>query len=682
MRKKKKALCITLSAVMALGACNVVNTPLCALAEPVKEQPANPVYDAATDSTDWDYVYFGSYPQSEVKGDELTDAITGAAYTEGTGYATVDGVQYKALSKGEATYKRDTIAANHDEFMLPTERISTEFYNWYNKSVAYFKVEPIRWKVLQNDGETLLLMADEALDTQKYNSDAGSSAIGTFWATCSLRTWLNETFYTTAFDEAEQAAIVDTTVETPDNLFFGTNGGDTVTSKVYLMSDADMTNTAYGFSPKFSEHSKTRRIAPTDYAQAMGAWMGSYNDKYYGNCWYLLRSTGAYTANVCTVYPSGYVYEDGYIVKTNYYATCPVIRVDVNSDEWTLVGEEEAAARNAELAEGKAAERPQTDTITYGDLDGDGNISLSDARRVLRAALRIEPLTDTLEQMAADVDGDGSIKPLDAQEVLQRAIGLINYFPSVEFDPTPLVQKEYEPTGTLWVAADSICDQHSGKDLYDRPIYGWGEVIEEYLTKDAKFHNTALSSRSTKEFMSTAHKTYGQIMGNMKAGDYLIISFGHNDEHPDIEYYSDPYGDTSEVGSYKWFLKNYYIDPAIRAGVQPVLMTSVVRRYFYDGKLINPQLHSPYAQAMKELAAEYKEQGINIYVIDLHSKFMALYEELGEDGTAEYHGLMNEANGHIEDNTHLSLKGAKQAVEWMLEEMKAQNMSYAKFIKE
>ena len=47
------------------------------------EPPANPVHhctkkDDGSDNTEWSYVYFGSYPQSEVTGDELTEEITGA----------------------------------------------------------------------------------------------------------------------------------------------------------------------------------------------------------------------------------------------------------------------------------------------------------------------------------------------------------------------------------------------------------------------------------------------------------------------------------------------------------------------------------------------------------------------------------------------------------------------------
>ena len=62
-----------------------------------REIPSNPVHhctkeDDGTDTTDWSYVWFGSYPQTEVTGDALTTAIMGASY-DSNGDAWVDGIK-------------------------------------------------------------------------------------------------------------------------------------------------------------------------------------------------------------------------------------------------------------------------------------------------------------------------------------------------------------------------------------------------------------------------------------------------------------------------------------------------------------------------------------------------------------------------------------------------------------
>ncbi len=60
---------------------------------------------------------------------------------------------------------------------------------------------------------------------------------------------------------------------------------------------------------------------------------------------------------------------------------------------------------------------------TYGDLDGDGDITANDALMILRASVGMETLTP--EQIAlADVDGDGDITANDALVVLRYSVGM------------------------------------------------------------------------------------------------------------------------------------------------------------------------------------------------------------------------------------------------------------------
>ena len=93
-----------------------------------REEPKNPVHHCVKDGTDWSYVYFGSYPQTEVTGDALTAAISGASY-DTDGDAWVDGIKYHRISKNDTNY------------------------NGYfgDSDYRYFKWERIKWRVLKND---------------------------------------------------------------------------------------------------------------------------------------------------------------------------------------------------------------------------------------------------------------------------------------------------------------------------------------------------------------------------------------------------------------------------------------------------------------------------------------------------------------------------------------------------
>ena len=61
--------------------------------------------------------------------------------------------------------------------------------------------------------------------------------------------------------------------------------------------------------------------------------------------------------------------------------------------------------------------------LEKGDVDGDGDVDVSDARAVLRAAVGLEELDDAAEKRA-DVDGDGKVTVADAREILRAATGL------------------------------------------------------------------------------------------------------------------------------------------------------------------------------------------------------------------------------------------------------------------
>lgn len=92
--------------------------------------------------------------------------------------------------------------------------------------------EPIRWIVLADDTGRLLLWSESVLETRPYHDSLRDIT----WAECSLRRWLNEDFYRTAFTPAEQLLIPLTRVENADNAASGTKGGEETRDHVYILS--------------------------------------------------------------------------------------------------------------------------------------------------------------------------------------------------------------------------------------------------------------------------------------------------------------------------------------------------------------------------------------------------------------------------------------------------------------
>ena len=206
------------------------------------------------------------------------------------------------------------------------------FGNYYQSNSS--TKEPIKWRVLSVNGNDAFLLADKNLDAKPYNDEDEDVT----WATCTLRTWLNDTFLNTAFTSAEQAAIKNTTVVNDDNPYWDTEGGENTTDKVYLLSIAEASNTAYGFNGEFRTESETREAKNTAYAKECGAWT-STSAECEGNGYWWLRSPGDYSYYVSVVKYDGYGNYYGYNVYNDDYAVRPALHLNLSSSTlWSYAG--------------------------------------------------------------------------------------------------------------------------------------------------------------------------------------------------------------------------------------------------------------------------------------------------------------------------------------------------------
>ena len=271
----------------------------------------------------WDCVYFGSYPQSEVTSKEgsIYNALKNATGWDENNDITIGGTKYRRLKGEDATY------ATSD---------SSYYYNWndsYN-TYHYFKYEPIKWRVLNRNGNDALLLADVALDDQRYNTNYTSVT----WETSSMRSWLNgygassnqpktdyskKNFINSAFTSTQKNAIKTISVVNNNNINYGTAGGNNTSDKVFLLSESEVYNTdtaaGYGFVKSYSTDDEARRSRCSTYAYAMGTWRNT-DTSYRGNIWWWLRSPGysssdaGYLSNIGWVDRDGddvYYYDDG-----------------------------------------------------------------------------------------------------------------------------------------------------------------------------------------------------------------------------------------------------------------------------------------------------------------------------------------------------------------------------------
>ncbi len=206
------------------------------------------------------------------------------------------------------------------------------FGNYYQSNSS--TKEPIKWRVLSVNGNDAFLLADQNLDAKPYNEKSTDVT----WATCTLRTWLNDAFLNTAFTSAEQVAIKNTTVVNDDNPYYDTEGGENTTDKVYLLSIAEASNTAYGFNGEFRTESETREAKNTAYAKECGAYT-STSTEYKGNGYWWLRSPGHGSGDASSVSSSGFGSDGGGRVNLGHDAVRPALHLNLSSSTlWSYAG--------------------------------------------------------------------------------------------------------------------------------------------------------------------------------------------------------------------------------------------------------------------------------------------------------------------------------------------------------
>lgn len=163
---------------------------------------------------------------------------------------------------------------------------------------------PIEWMILDHNGQRALVVSKYGLDAQPYNITGHAAT----WETCTLRTWLNGTFYNKAFSSAEQAAILTTNVDNSKKQCYSgweTNGGNNTQDKVFLLSYKEAY--VYFDVTEDSHCNEKSPVAPTAYAIAQGADVDSYCKTEDGTAarWWWLRSPGYYQ------FSAAYVESDG-----------------------------------------------------------------------------------------------------------------------------------------------------------------------------------------------------------------------------------------------------------------------------------------------------------------------------------------------------------------------------------
>ena len=270
-----------------------------------------------------DIIEYGTYPQSRVTDETTLDTLNNKliddrwiryAYYSGTELwydgnmqlgdfmkfqdVTVAGVKYRAVSFERyrpylTGYSSSESNSYQDENGFATNK------------VYWFSFEPLEWRVLDpSDG---LSMCNLIIDSQPYNNyilsadseywgDSDQTYYSSNYVKSSIREWLNNDFFYTAFSEKQRSNIKTTTLNNDGyHTLTGTTGYErydapSTNDKIFLLSYNEVTN-SYGFG-SYNFANKKRRLKGSDYANCQGLYVdrdsGSIDN---GNSFWWLRSS-------------------------------------------------------------------------------------------------------------------------------------------------------------------------------------------------------------------------------------------------------------------------------------------------------------------------------------------------------------------------------------------------------
>lgn len=274
---------------------------------------------------DENYIYFGEYPQT-LKANDVTVS------------ETVDARGYYLGSDGEY-YAKVVADPNGDGYKFSTDTAVT------SGEVYYFKVEPIKWRVISEDGESALILCDLIIANGAYQSDskyvpadienytsangAPDGAFANSYKYSDIRRWLNAEFYNTAFTDLEKQVILNTVVDNSvesTGMSVNKYACDNTTDKVFLLSNNDLMNTEYGFKASGDRSDTARVFITSDYSRATGAWM-SVDSAHFGAGYSWLRTPSSWRSHLAcyaTYYGTTYCENS---TTSDYNGIVPALRI-------------------------------------------------------------------------------------------------------------------------------------------------------------------------------------------------------------------------------------------------------------------------------------------------------------------------------------------------------------------
>lgn len=219
-------------------------------------------------------------------------------------------------------------------------------------------------------------------------------------------------------------------------------------------------------------------------------------------------------------------------------------------------------------------------------------------------------------------------------------------------EPTKAPEQKADPNlPTLFLVGDSTLNSNM-------PLRGWAQEIGAFFDP-AKINviNRAIGGRSSRTFINEGR--WDKVLAEMKAGDFVMVQFGHNDVGPldergkfrgsvkgegdNTENVAKPDGTTEVVHSFGWYMRKYCTDAKAK-GVTVILCSMIPHKGWEGAKVKRGEKDT----FVKWTANAAKTTGVQF--IDLNAIIAKGYEKLGPQKVESL---------FADKGTHTSVEGAK-----------------------
>ena len=206
----------------------------------------------------------------------------------------------------------------------------------------------------------------------------------------------------------------------------------------------------------------------------------------------------------------------------------------------------------------------------------------------------------------------------------------------------------------------------------DGPLRGWAMSLGKHFVDPAMVQNHATSGRSTKSFIDEGR--WDRVLGQLRAGDFVIIQFSHNDEKKE-----DPKRYTDPATTFRDNLRKFIRETRAKHAT-PILATPVCRRRFdAGGKLV--LTHGAYPDALRTVAKEEHAP-----LLDLEQATAQWLRATGDEPSKRFFmwiepGKYPKFPDGRKDDTHFVEAGADAVAEMAVAAIRAQKLPLARWLK-